>query len=349
MQIVININHKFLNPKSMKRIAFLAAVAATLCTVACNKNMEAPINQEIAGQAGNDGQLCELRVGIKGAWETKSTTITAADEVKVNNLQVLVFRGDALDAYGSVDDASEITLSCTAGEREVYAVVNAPSLAEISTRTALLATTSMLSQNSSDSFQMIGNKSVTLPQANTITVDVTRMAARIVIKKITRAFTVSSLAAKTFTVDEIFITNVAGDINFGKTASPSVWFNKQAYASEQAAFTHDAPAVTITNNANYDTAHSFYAYPNAADDSSAAVWSPRRTRLVLKTTLGTDTYYYPITLPALEPNKSYEIENLTLTRPGSDNPDQPVSFQDASFEVNVVSWNVVPVTEGISI
>ena len=337
----------------MRKIAFLAAVAATLCTVACNKNMEilrsAQNDTEIAGQAGNDGQLCELRVGIKGAWETKSTTITAADEVKVNNLQVLVFRGDALDAYGSVDDASEITLSCTAGEREVYAVVNAPSLAEISTRTALLATTSMLSQNSSDSFQMIGNKSVTLPQANTITVDVTRMAARIVIKKITRAFTVSSLAAKNFTVDEIFITNVAGDINFGKTASPSVWFNKQAYASEQAAFTYDAPAATIANNANYDTDHTFFAYPNAADDNSSATWSPRRTRLVLKTTLGSDTYYYPITLPVLESNKSYEIENLTLTRPGSDNPDQPVSFQDATFEVNVLPWTVVPVTEGVNI
>ena len=181
----------------MRKIAFLAAVAATLCTVACNKNSEIlrSAQNDNNVQAGNEAQLCELRVGIKGAWETKSTTITAADEVKVNNLQVLVFRGDALDAYGSVDDASEITLSCTAGEREVYAVVNAPSLAEISTKTALLATTSLLSQNSGDSFQMIGNKEVTLPQANTITVDVTRMAARIVIKKITRAFTVSSLAA----------------------------------------------------------------------------------------------------------------------------------------------------------
>ncbi|MBQ6910692.1 MAG: hypothetical protein IJQ35_00845 [Bacteroidales bacterium] len=335
----------------MRKIAFLAAVAATLCTVACNKNSEIlrSAQNDNNVQAGNEAQLCELRVGIKGAWETKSTTITAADEVKVNNLQVLVFRGDALDAYGSVDDASEITLSCTAGEREVYAVVNAPSLAEISTKTALLATTSLLSQNSGDSFQMIGNKEVTLPQANTITVDVTRMAARIVIKKITRAFTVSSLAAKTFTVDEIFITNVAGDINFGKTASPAVWFNKQAYASEQSAFTHDAPAAAIVNGAYNDTAHSFYAYPNAADDSSGAIWSPRRTRLVLKTTLGTDIYYYPITLPVLEPNKNYEIENLTLTRPGSNDPDQPVSFQDATFEISVQPWTVVPVTDGITI
>ena len=101
-----NFIYKLLIFSSMRKIAFLAAVAATLCTVACNKNMEilrsAQNDTEIADQADNDGQLCELRVGIKGAWETKSTTITAADEVKVNNLQVLVFRGDALDAYGSV-------------------------------------------------------------------------------------------------------------------------------------------------------------------------------------------------------------------------------------------------------
>ena len=146
--------------------------------------------------------------------------------------------------------------------------------------------------------------------------------------------------------DQIFITNVAGDINFGETASPTVWYNKMAYSSEQAAFTYDAPASALANNASYSTAHSFYAYPNpTVDDAEGGSWSARHTRLVIKVTLGTDVYYYPITLPALEANKSYEIDELILTRPGSDNPDKPVSFQDCTFQVNVVGWTTVPVSD----
>ena len=330
----------------MKKIAFLAAVAATLCTVACNKNMDTQSN-EIPDPAQQQ-ERCELKVKVRSGdlVQTKSTTITSANEVQVNNLQVFVFRRDALDAYATVNNDDELSVSCTAGEREVYALVNCPDLSAVSTKTALLATSSLLSGNSGTSFQMIGHQNeVDLPDDSPVTIDVHRIAARVVIKKISRAFTVSALAAKTFTIDQIFLINVAGDINFGETAAPSVWFNKQAYGSEQAAFTYDAPAASLANNASYSTVHNFYAYPNPSSDSDAAVWSARHTRLVVKATLGTDVYYYPITLPVLEANKSYEIEELILTRPGSDNPDKPVTFQDCTFEINVVDWTTVDVAD----
>ena len=309
--------------------------------------MDAQIN-EVPNPANEE--RFELKVQVRSGGDlvqTKSTTITPASEVLVNNLQVFVFRGDALDAYGSINDDDEITLSCTGGERQVYALVNCPDLSAISTKTALLATSSLLSGNSGTNFQMIGHQDeVDLPDDSPVTINVHRLAARVVIKKISRAFTVSALAAKSLTIDQIFITNVAGDINFGETASPTVWYNKMAYSSEQAAFTYDAPASALANNASYSTAHSFYAYPNpTVDDAEGGSWSARHTRLVIKVTLGTDVYYYPITLPALEANKSYEIDELILTRPGSDNPDKPVSFQDCTFQVNVVGWTTVPVSD----
>ena len=332
----------------MRKITFLAAVAATLCTVACNKNMDTQIN-EIPNPA-NEQERFELKVQVRSGGDlvqTKSTTITPASEVIVNNLQVFVFRGDALDAYGKVTGEDEITLSCTAGERQVYALVNCPDLSAIATKTALLAASSQLSGNGPTSFQMIGHQDeVDLPDDSPVTIDVHRLAARVVIKKISRDFTVSALAAKSLTIDQIFITNVAGDINYGETASPSVWYNKMAYSNEQALFTYDAPASSLANAASYSTAHSFYAYPNpTVGDAEAGSWSARHTRLVVKTTLGTDVYYYPITLPVLQANKSYEIEELILTRPGSDNPDKPVSFQDCTFQLNVVDWTTVPVTD----
>ena len=333
----------------MKKIALFAAVAATLCTVACNK--------EIAGQAGNDvkaneaqqEQRYDLKVNVRSGdlVQTKSTTITAANEIAVNNLQVFVFRGDALDAYVSVNDDDELTVSCTGGERQVYALVNCPDLSAVSTKTALLATTSNLYDNSGTNFQMIGHQDeVDLPDDSPVTIDVHRIAARVVIKKISRAFTVSALASKSFRIDQIFLINVAGDINFGETEAPTVWYNKWMYTSEQAAFTYDAPSASLANNASYSTVHSFYAYPNpTVGDSDSSTWSARHTRLVVKATLGSDVYYYPITLPVLESNKSYEIEELILTRPGSDHPDKPVTFEDCTFNINVVGWTTVDVAD----
>ena len=309
--------------------AFAAALAAL---AACSKNEATPMgpqDQEFL-------EPCELTVGICGSM-TKATAVTRDNEAKVNGLQVFVFRGDDLDAYASVDNAMELTLSCTAGEREVYALVNAPEYSSVSSKTALLAKVSELSANSLTSFEMVGSKSVTLPQASTVSIDVNRIASRVVLKKVTRKFTSAALQSLDFTVDAIYLINVAGNTSYDLTKAPAAWYNVAKYSSELASLLHDQVGSTIADGASYDTAHSFYSYPNDAAD--------RTTRLVIETTLGTTKYYYPINLPALESNKSYEIAEVTVTRPGSDDPDVPVSFADATFSINVIDWMVVPVED----
>ena len=329
-----------------KGFLMMAAAAAVFGTMSCRKDNVPSMNQGNAN-VPVDGEMTELTVGIATGM-TRSTTLTAEDEVKVNNLQVFVFRGDALDAYGVVDNASSVTVSCTKGDREVYAVVNAPDLKDIATKTDLLAAKSALTDNDESNFVMFGKTDATLPSELPVNVEVDRMVSKVVLKTVNRAFTSVALAALDFSIDEIFITNVAGDVNYGLTDNPVEWYNKLDYSSEMAMFTHDAPAASVVNEEAYSTQHTFYCYPNKAADSDATSWSPRRTRLVLKTTLGTDTYYYPVTLPELENNKSYEIE-LTITRPGSDNADMPVSFEDCAFSISVKPWTVITVTEGIEI
>ena len=324
----------------------MAAVAAVFGTMSCKKDNVPSMNHGNAN-VPVDGERTELTVGIATGM-TKSTTITAEDEVKVNNLQVFVFRGDALDAYGVADNASTVTVSCTKGNREVYAVVNAPDLKDIATKTDLLAAKSALSDNDESNFVMIGKTNADLPSELPVNVEVDRIVSKVVLKTVNRAFTSAALAALNFSIDEIFITNVAGDVNYGLTDNPLEWYNKMDYNSEMAMFTHDAPAASVVNEEAYSTQHTFYCYPNKAADSDATSWSPRRTRLVLKTTLGTDTYYYPVTLPELENNKSYELE-LTITRPGSDSPDNPVSFADCTFSISVKPWTVITVSDGVEI
>ena len=313
--------------------AFAAALAAL---VACNKNEATPM------QPQNQESLvpCELTVGICGAM-TKATAVSADNEAKVNNLQVFVFRGDDLDAYASVDNAQELTLSCTAGDRVVYALVNAPDYSAVPGKAALLAKVSELSANSLSNFEMVGSKSVTLPQSEKVSIDVNRIASRVVLKKITRSFTSEALQALNFKVDAIYLINVAGNTSYDLSAAPAKWYNVAENKDELASLLYDAPASLITNGQSYSTAHTFYAYPNDLATNT--------TRLVIETTLGETKYYYPINLPEMAANKSYEIEEVKITRPGSDNPDEPVSFADATFSINVIDWTVVPVTEGTTI
>ena len=313
--------------------AFAAALAAL---VACNKNDVAPM------QPQNQESLvpCELTVGICGAM-TKATAVSADNEAKVNNLQVFVFRGDDLDAYASVDNSQELTLSCTAGDRVVYALVNAPDYSAVPGKAALLDKVSELSANSLTNFEMVGSKSVTLPQSEKVSIDVNRIASRVVLKKITRSFTSEALQALNFKVDAIYLINVAGNTSYDLSAAPAKWYNVAENKDELASLLYDAPASLITNGQSYSTAHTFYAYPNDLATNT--------TRLVIETTLGETKYYYPINLPEMAANKSYEIEEVKITRPGSDNPDEPVSFADATFSINVIDWTVVPVTEGTTI
>ena len=313
--------------------AFAAALAAL---VACNKNDVAPM------QPQNQESLvpCELTVGICGSM-TRATAVTKDNEAKVNNLQVFVFRGDDLDAYASVDNAQELTLSCTAGDRVVYALVNAPDYSAVPGKAALLAKVSELSANSLSNFEMVGSKSVTLPQSEKVSIDVNRIASRVVLKKITRSFTSEALQALNFKVDAIYLINVAGNTSYDLSAAPAKWYNVAENKNELASLLYDAPASLITNGQSYSTAHTFYAYPNDLATNT--------TRLVIETTLGETKYYYPINLPEMAANKSYEIEEVKITRPGSDNPDEPVSFADATFSINVIDWTVVPVTEGTTI
>ena len=320
----------------MKKSIF-AFAAALVALVACNKNEATPMQPQNQLETL---EPCELTVGICGAM-TKATAVTTENEAKVNNLQIFVFRGDDLDAYASVDNAKELTLSCTAGEREVYALVNAPDYSAVPGKAALLAKVSELSANSLTNFEMVGSKSVTLPQASTVSIDVNRIASRVVLKKITRNFTSAALQSLDFTIDAIYLINVAGNTSYDLTKAPAAWYNVAKNNNELASLLYDAPASAVANGQSYIPVHTFYGYPN-----DLAV---NTTRLVIETTLGTTKYYYPINLPAMESNKSYEIEEVTITRPGSDNPDEPVSFADASFSINVIDWTVVPVTEGTTI
>ena len=343
----------------MKRSILILFGCALAAAVSCSKT-------DTPAEPSTEKIRLVVDVTGSGAPETRVTGVTSnstSSEAKVNSLQILVFNGDLLDGYGSSTGSLTATASCTAGTRDIYAVVNAPSLASVSTKTALLQTVSSLA-NEISNFQMIGSKSETLKKDGNVTIAVDRFAARVVLKGIKNALT-NAAQASSFKVLSVYLTNVAGDVDYAKSSSYTVskWYNKRGYqaANNLGSFTYDAVNKTIASGASNTDAHYFYTMPNANAGAIGGPWTPRAARLVIKAEIAGAVYDYPILLPALESNKSYEISLVTITRAG--NPDdgnepdsdddtdeeKPVVGFDQGFQITVNPWTVVTVTEGTTI
>ena len=309
----------------MKRL-FLSFAVLLAALSSCNNYRELP------------EERTDLTVSIAPAG-TKATGISASDEVRVESLQILVFRNDELDAYGNAGNNLEITLSCTAGDRTVYALVNGPDVSNVSTKTEYLATVHSLADNALDAFIMTGIVSVTLPAADAVHIEVGRLVARIDLQDLARQFTAPALRALGFNVTRIYLDNVVGGNNLAMNLSCDTFGNEGSYAGDWPAFTCDTPGAEIANGSSLGQEHVFYAYPN--DNSVKA------TRLVVEAMQNGNTYFYHVVLPALESNHRYVIPKLTITRLGSDDPDTPVRITDQLFEIEVLPWTVVPVESAV--
>lgn len=338
---------------------YLLLAAAALLVGACTQENTVPAPETSAP--------LRLVVGIRGT-ETRATGVvsnSSDSEAKVNDLQIFVFNGNSLDGRAHAENAMTATVSCTSGVRDIIAVVNAPDLSAITSKPDLMAQVATLS-NDPANFQMIGQKTEVLRLDGTVEIPVNRLAARIVLKGVKNALS-NSAQASSFRLRAVYLTNVAGDVDFAGSSSYTVsrWYNQRGYqaANNLGNFTYDAINETVASGSTYTSAHYFYAMPNAKAAAVGGPWTPRATRLVIQAEMAGVVYDYPILLPALESNKSYEIDLVTLSRPG--NPDDgiepddarpgdvdeenPVVGFDQQLRIVVNPWTVVPVTEGTTI
>lgn len=318
----------------MKKRFYLAAFAA-MALMSCN---EKTVNvQEMPEQAGT----VELKVKVPAA----STRLTgeAADEDKISNLQVFVFNeSDALEAYGN-EDAESLSLTCVPGKKQVVALVNAPSLSDISKLSDLQAEVSYLSDNEAGALVMASDlldKELLAEGDNTMAIQVTRLAAKVILGSVTNAMALESDQSKEFVINAVYLINVADDARYIADHDPASWYNKMKYQEDNCLdFLYDVVGQDLPYEEEYSAQHYFYCYPNPTEDDvqGGTDWSPRLTRLVVEAELGGVLCYYPLTLPIVERNTEYII-NLTVTRIGSSNPDIPVTTGEALFTVTVKDW-----------
>lgn len=318
----------------MKKRFYLAAFAA-MALASCNER-----NVYIPEKSVKD-EMVELEVNVPLSQTRIAGTASDADEKKVNTLQVFVFNeSGALEAYGN-EKASSLKLTCLPGSKKLLALVNAPSLSDIAGLDDLQEKRSLLSDNSADGLVMISDviEEELTAENESVTIEVARLAAKVVLGDVTNQMSLEVNQNKTFTVTKVYLTNVAGDRLYLQDSDPLKWYNQMKYESDNTLpFLCDVCAETIAYEDTYSGSHYFYCYPNHIEtDANAGSWTPRKTRLVVEAALGNQTCYYPLTLPQIDCNTEYVI-NLTVTRPGSPDPDIPVSTEDATFTVTVKDW-----------
>ena len=307
-------------------------------------------------QAPQQAEMATLQVNVSDGVTTRATSVKDSQiGTGEGDIQVLVFNSDGnLVAYGKNDASSNnITISLPTGVVKCYAVVNSTeNLSKVSKESVLLQKSSYLKNNATSKMEMIGSATKTVSTGvNSVTIPVKRFAAKVQIDKITPTFSSPAHKAMEFRLTGIYLINVNGSCPYSQVSTAStdngMWYNKQKYVSGEcnALISDKFDSPVLMQNSDgivtaYSGSHYLYCYPNpVTTDSSASTWSNRFTRLVVETTLGGTTYYYPVNIPAPAANTLYQITNMKITGLGSDSPDKLVEKGTISVSITVTDWS----------
>ena len=329
-----------------KRGLFMAFVA--IASLACSK-------ENPSEQMAQETQMATLEVNVSDGVATRATSVKDSQiGTEAGDIQVLIFNQSGnLVAYASnTASSSTISLSVPTGQLKCYAVVNSSeNLKGVIKESGLTGKTSYLKNNSVTKMEMIGSVSKSIVSgSNSVSIPVKRFASKVQIDKITPAFTAPAHKALEFRLTGIYLVNVNGSCPYTLTStagSTDYWYNKMKYVSGDCnALISDKLSSPVTLQASadavtpYTTSHYLYCYPNpVTTDSSSSSWSNRYTRLVVETTLGGTTYYYPVNIPTPAANTLYQITNMKITGLGSDSPDKVVEKGSLSVSITVTDWS----------
>lgn len=322
----------------MKKTLFYAAVAA-FALIGCTEKEVEPVKTQ------TESARFTLNVSVP---VTATRSMEAVDDSAVEDVQILVFNdAGVLEAYARVGNETQLQLRCTAGTKNVVAIVNAPDMSDVMNRYVLSARcTDLLTDNTPGRLIMEGETELVISageESYEVTVPVRRKVAKIYLGSVDLDYSVEHYRYKTFTIDAVYLINVVGNKYYLSDSEPYTWYNKlMVEDSGKVPMLYDClttPA-SVHPDVAYTRTHVFYCYPNSAPDSSRPAWEPRSTRFVVEATLDGKKCYYPVTMPVIVQNKAYKV-NLVIKRPGSDSPDIPVQTYWGDGNVEVKDWDEV--------
>lgn len=330
----------------MKRIIIL--IAACLAVFSCAKDYD-----------GSDLGPVKLKMSVLPAG-TKAFVTSGAD-LWLDDVQIFVFDRDGnIEAYsGEVEPDDDIELEVVPGTKTLWAVGNAPYSLTPDTLEDLESEVFELNDNTLDKLIMSDRKTISVTGSQDVEFSLQRLVCKIVLDKVVRDFEEPAYAEIPLIIKKVYLSNVASTTNLlAEAGVPGSFCVQNGVIGElpdnaSSLIVDSGLNYTLNEGGTYNVTHTFYAYPNGSTSeiTGGQNFTPRRTRLIVQCEYNGQTCYYPVTLPgivsgsrgSLERNKVYHINTLTLTRPGSGDPDQPTgevsSVQDCTFNITVESWS----------
>jgi hypothetical protein len=303
-----------------KCFAAFAAIAVLSCS---EKNADLPCAEENAG-------LVTFSVSVP-VLDTKSTGSSADGERTINSLQVFVFNHHGVYETSAVADKGEVEITCTAGQKKMVALVNANEEYDVTDYESLAERPVYLKDSGVGDLVMLGDTTVAVAADKPIDIEVSYLSSKVVLESVKLNLANPEHESLDFAVTSVFLTNVAGDRKYINDSDPSVWYHEGADLSKTLPFIYDSVSGGVLDpddSDGYAKEHYFYCYPNA---------TATRTRLVIETSIGGETYYYPITLTELLPNNQYSY-SVVLTRLGTDSPDGSLEEDAYGVTVSIKGW-----------
>ncbi|HIZ86306.1 MAG TPA: hypothetical protein IAC04_07430 [Candidatus Coprenecus stercoravium] len=346
--------NNFLNTARVLSLLTLTAGLSACETVECPDCLD------------NAGAPASLTLSINPA-ATKSTEIPSEEtDNAVGTVDVFVFNTPGasvqghgeLDTYRRFENSSEpIEIQTTTGAKKICVVVNSKSgdLTSVTSLSQLQQAVTRLQDETFGNLTMYGEKDVTLSAENTVDITVSRFISRITVSSIKTKFNGTPYEGVALTNTKLYLINAHGDkilFNGGATTVPTV-LNAGTLNTDdvegcaQSGLLYDEISAQILDE-GYSTSHHLYTYANETNDIETC------TKLVMETEINGSKYYYPI--PVNQEGYGYTSENghygikrntvysfgITISRPGSLDPDEPVETGAVEISINVEDWAETP-------
>ena len=323
----------------MRKIALI--IPLLVCCMACSRD-----GLEYY-QTGTE-KTYPVTFGFASDLRTRLTG-TPADGT-INDIQLLVFdENGRIESYAN-ESGSSASVYVTAGEKTVWAVGNGPDLSMVYDLDDMDDVQVTLASQAAGDLCMYATTECTVPLEDGLVLQANRVTSRIRLQNITHLIEDEPFRTSGLRIEQIFVTNTPKYSLFCDDA-PTQWYNRCGYEPTNS---HDAllfqgVGVDLDYGDSIDTEYRFYACQNPTTaDTFASTFSARHTRLVVKTSCSGTTYYYPITLPVLEGNKSYDITNLEILSYGSDIPEFDLKWYPVKFSVSLSEWSTSSSDESLS-
>ena len=302
-------------------------VLAALAFCACSKSVENYSSEK-------DGEVVELNFSVP-VKATKASGNVAEDAVE--RLQVFVFGKDGQVQSSGISEENSLKLTCTTGEKQIAAVVNASPLSGVNTLEQLQTKMSDFGDNTLGGFVMSGLKPETLTASGSVTVPVSRLVSKVKLSSVTNSFLLSQHQDMDFRLVSVFLTNAPEQTGYFYASQSNQMINDgvsdidDIIADSGDLLYDELGDVAVAMGKTTEVDNFLYCYPNMKSVAGKPAY------LVVQTRLGNGIYYYSVELPKMESNKCYSV-SLTVTMPGSLTPDVPVKKEDAVFSVSVTDW-----------